>query len=76
MEEKEAGILTLEAAAALLMLVLARKLYALKCDSESKCCGDKITTSAHSPGQKGTLVQLGDQILLEEGGVAVLDDTP
>ena len=42
--------ITLESAAAFLLVVVAWKLYRLKCRSESRCCGDALHFDGENPG--------------------------
>ena len=46
----EIAELTLESAAAFLLVVIAYKLYKLRCHSESRCCNDNVQFDASNPG--------------------------
>ena len=50
MQDTDISTLTMESAAAALLLAVAWKLWRLKCHSESKCCGDKLHFDASNPG--------------------------
>ena len=50
MESSEISSLTLEGAAAALLIAVAYKLYRLKCHSESRCCGDAVHFDGENPG--------------------------
>ena len=46
----EYGALTLEGSCALLLAVIAYKLYKLKCHSHSRCCGEHVDVELINPG--------------------------
>ena len=50
MQNQDITEVTLESATALLLVVLAYKLYRLRCHSESRCCGDALHVDAENPG--------------------------
>lgn len=50
MNFEDARALTLESSCALLLAVLAFKIYRLKCDSHSRCCGDHADVELSNPG--------------------------
>ena len=50
MDFNQAGALSLEGSCALLLAVIAFKLYRLKCNSHSRCCGEQIEVEASNPG--------------------------
>jgi len=41
---------TLEGACSVLITILAYKIYKLRCNSQSKCCGDNIEADFHNDG--------------------------
>ena len=50
MDFEDAGALTLEGSCALLLAVVAFKLYRLKCNSHSRCCGEHVDVELSNPG--------------------------
>lgn len=50
MDFNQAGALSLEGSCALLLAVIAFKLYRLKCNSHSRCCGEQIEVDLSNPG--------------------------
>ena len=50
MESSEISSLTLEGAAAALLIAVAYKIYRLKCNSHSRCCGEHVELEASNPG--------------------------
>ena len=50
MDNSQITELTLESATAFLLVVVAWKIYKLKCHSESRCCGDALHFSGDNPG--------------------------
>ncbi len=42
---------TLEGAFCVLILAIAHKIYKMRCDSSSKCCGENITLQTHNSGE-------------------------
>jgi hypothetical protein len=41
---------TIEAAFAVLIMAVAHKVYKMRCDSSSKCCGDTVAVRMHNEG--------------------------
>jgi hypothetical protein len=41
---------TIEAAAAILIMAIAHKIYRMRCDSSSHCCGDNLSVRMHNEG--------------------------
>jgi len=41
---------TLEGACSVFVMVLGYKLYKLRCNSQSKCCGDNVEADFHNDG--------------------------
>jgi hypothetical protein len=41
---------TIEAAAAILIMAIAHKIYRMRCDSSSHCCGDNLAVRMHNEG--------------------------
>ena len=41
---------TLEGAISIFITILAYKLYRLRCNTSSKCCGDSLQTDLHNDG--------------------------
>ena len=50
MEFDQIADLTLESSLGLFIIVLAYKLYRLKCGTHSKCCGDQLQVDLENPG--------------------------
>ena len=50
MEITEIGVLSLEAAASLLVFVIAAKIYKMKISTSSGCCGDRFHVETSNPG--------------------------
>lgn len=50
MDFKDIADLTLESATGVCVMVLAYKLYRLRCKTHSGCCGDKIEIDMENPG--------------------------
>ena len=50
MNSDEVSTLTLESAAAALLLAVAYKVWRMKCASHSKCCGDQVEFQSSNPG--------------------------
>ena len=50
MNFEDAGALTLEGSCALLLAVVAFKIYRLKCSSHSRCCGEQVDVEMSNPG--------------------------
>jgi len=48
---------TLESACALFISVLAYRLYRMRCNTSSKCCGDNVEADFHNSG--GTSIEIG-----------------
>jgi len=42
---------TIEAAFAMLIVAIAHKVYKMRCDSSSRCCGENINFSSHNSGE-------------------------
>lgn len=42
---------TVEAAFAVLIMAISHKIYKMRCDSSSKCCGESISIRAHNEGE-------------------------
>lgn len=42
---------TLEGACAVLIVAVAHKIYKMRCDSSSRCCGESINFSSHNSGE-------------------------
>lgn len=45
------GQYTLEGAFCVLILAIAHKIYKMRCDSSSNCCGESIQLQTHDSGQ-------------------------
>ena len=43
---------TLEGAACVLLLAIAHKIYKMRCNSSSDCCGDAVHIDTHNPGSE------------------------
>ena len=41
---------TIEASVALLIMAVAHKVYKMRCDSSSQCCGETVAVSLHNEG--------------------------
>jgi hypothetical protein len=41
---------TIEAAIAILIMAIAHKIYKMRCDSSSHCCGDNLAVRLHNEG--------------------------
>lgn len=41
---------TIEAAFAILIMAVAHKVYRMRCDSSSHCCGDNLAVRMHNEG--------------------------
>jgi len=54
---------TLEGACALLIVAVAHKVYKMRCDSSSKCCGEQLAVRLHNEGEAQ-----GDYQLSQRGG--------
>ena len=50
MEFDQIADLTLESSLGLFIIVVAYKLYRLKCGTHSKCCGDQLQVDLENPG--------------------------
>ena len=50
MHLSEISSLTLESAAAFILLIAAYKIYKMRCASHSKCCGDQLEMTSFNPG--------------------------
>jgi hypothetical protein len=49
---------SLEGACALFITVLAYRLYKMRCNTSSKCCGDSIEADFHNDGVGGEVKQI------------------
>lgn len=47
---------TLEGSCALLISIVAYKLYRLRCNTSSKCCGERFETDLHNDGQNNIAI--------------------
>lgn len=47
----DVGQYTLEGAFCVLILAIAHKIYKMRCDSSSNCCGDAIKLQTHNSGE-------------------------
>lgn len=47
----DVGQYTLEGAFCVLILAIAHKIYKMRCDSSSNCCGEAIQIQTHESGQ-------------------------
>ena len=54
MEIEALGLMSLETASSLLILVLAIKLYKMKIKTHSGCCGDKFEIDTENVGSKSS----------------------
>jgi len=43
---------TIEAAAAVLIMAVAHKIYKMRCDSSSHCCGESVAVRLHNEGDQ------------------------
>ena len=51
MAENNIGAYTLEGAFCVLILAIAHKIYKMRCNSSSNCCGDAIHFDTHNSGE-------------------------
>ena len=54
---------TVEASCAILIMAIAHKVYKMRCDSSSKCCGETVSMRLHNEGEAQ-----GDYQLSQRGG--------
>ena len=54
---------TVEASCAILIVAIAHKVYKMRCDSSSKCCGEQLAVRLHNEGEAQ-----GDYQLSQRGG--------
>ena len=47
----DVGQYTLEGAFCVLILAIANKIYKMRCDSSSNCCGDALQVQTHNSGE-------------------------
>ena len=47
---------TLEGAGAFLIIVIAYKLYRMRCNTVSRCCGDAFEVDLHNDGTQNEIV--------------------
>ena len=52
---------TIEAAFAVLIMAVAHKVYKMRCDSSSKCCGETVHVRAHNEGESQGDYQLSQR---------------
>jgi len=45
------GQYTLEGAFCILILAIAHKIYKMRCDSSSNCCGEALQVTTHNSGE-------------------------
>jgi len=51
MADNNIGAYTLEGAFCVLILAIAHKIYKMRCDSSSHCCGEAVNFSSHNSGE-------------------------
>lgn len=54
MEINDIGILSLEASASLLVMVICYKILKMRIRTHSGCCGDKLEIDTENPGAENT----------------------
>ncbi len=47
---------TLEGASAFLIIIIAYKIYKMRCNTSSKCCGDSFEVDLHNDGARNEIV--------------------
>ena len=47
---------TLEGASAFLIIMIAYKLYKMRCNTSSKCCGEKFEIDLHNDGGQNEII--------------------
>ena len=52
---------TIEAACAVLIIAISHKIYKMRCDSSSKCCGETVHVRAHNEGESQGDYQLSQR---------------
>ncbi len=52
---------SIEAACAVLICAIAHKIYKMRCDSSSKCCGETVSMRMHNEGEQQGQYQLSQR---------------
>ncbi len=57
---------TIEAAFAILIMAVAHKIYKMRCDSSSHCCGESLAVRMHNEGDQQGRYELSQRRLPDQ----------